>query len=321
MHIDLFDELCERTLLNKSSVFNRLDEFTVYCYYIEQTLGPIDIQVGDNFRSPLRKDDTNPSFRLYYGKDEVLYFTDYGNKNKSGDVLTFVATLLGITKNSALEKISIDFGLRSGEVTLVPIKKQVIKPKKELGIQIKEFTEEGLAFWNSFHITPITLKRYNVFEVAWILWDTIPMRPKQMAFAYRIGKYYKLYTPYDENHKFVTYYPLKYVEGLMQLRYKQKLLIITKSTKDVMVLAELGYEAISPQSESTVISRIILKELEKHYTDIVVFFDNDLKENSELYPYPKIYLPVDKAKDISDYARDFGLLEARIILTQMLYGR
>ena len=320
MHVDLFDELCERTLLNKSSVFNRLDDFTVYCYYIEEALGPIDIQIGDNFRSPLREDDTNPSFRLYYGTNEVLYFTDYGNKNKSGDVITFVGALLNLSKEEALLRVSVDFGLREGTITDIPIKKQVIKPKRELGIKIKDFTAEDLAFWESFHITPITLKRYKVFSVDWILWDTFPMRPKQMAFAYRIGSYYKLYTPYDKRHKFVSSYPTKYVEGLLQLKYKQELLIITKSLKDVMVLAEMGYEAISPKSESTLIDAAILTRLDAKYKRIVVFFDNDEKTNRELYPYPWIELPVNKAKDISDYAKEFGLLKARKILNQLLYG-
>ena len=321
---DLFDKLCRENLLNRSSILSQLDEFTVYCYYIEGKLGPIHIQVGDNLRSPLRDDDTNPSLRLYYGNTDILYFTDYGNKTKegkvlTGDVITFVQHLFNLTQKEALRRISVDFGLREGvESSIIPLKKKIIKSKKELGIKIKSFTQEELAFWATFHITPITLKRYNVFSVDWILWDSIPIRPKQMAFAYRIGKYWKLYTPADVNHKFVTYYPNHYVEGLMQLRYQTDLLIITKSTKDVMVLAELDYEAISPLSESTKISDKILLQLEAKYPNIVTFFDNDGKHNAELYPYSAIELPIDTQKDISDFAKAYGLLEAKNILQQIL---
>jgi hypothetical protein len=321
---DLFDKLCKENLLNRSSILSQLDEFTVYCYYIEGKLGPINIQVGDNLKSPLRDDDTNPSLRLYYGNTDKLYFTDYGNKNKkgkvlTGDVVTFVQNLFNLNQKEALRKISVDFGLREGiESSIIPLKRKIIKPKKELGIKIKNYTQEELAFWATFHITPITLERYNVFSVDWILWDGIPMRPKQMAFAYRIGNYWKLYTPNDENHKFVTYYPNYYVEGLMQLRYQTDLLIITKSTKDVMVLAELDYEAISPLSESTKISDKILLQLEAKYSNIFTFFDNDGKHNAELYPYPAIELPLFTEKDISDFARTYGLLEARSILKQIL---
>lgn len=316
---DLFDKLCKENLLNKSSVLSQLDDFTIYCYYIEHKLGPLHIQVGDNIRSPLRDDDTNPSLRLYYGNSDKLLFTDYGKKNLTGDAIDFVQELFKITSKEALMRISVDFGLKEGaSAPIIPVKLKIIKPKKELGIKIKSFTDEDLAFWEQFHITLITLKRYNVFSVDWILWDGLPMKPKQMAFAYRIGKYWKLYTPSDVNHKFVSYYPITYVEGFMQLKYQKPLLIITKSTKDVMVLAEMGYEAVSPQSESTVISKSILTHLQAKYSNIVVFFDNDGKHNAELYPFPAVELPTNTEKDISDYARTYGLLEARNILQEIL---
>lgn len=321
---DLFGKLCKETLLNKSSILSELDDFTIYCYYIEEKLGPTHIQVGDNIRSPLREDDSNPSLRLYYGNTDTLYFTDYGKLDKdkkkvTGDVVKFVQELFQLNQKEALRRISVDFGLKEGtSAAIIPVRTKTIKPKKELGIKIKPFTEQELAFWATFHITLITLERYNVFSVDWIFWDAVPMKPKLMAFAYRIGKYWKLYTPHDKEHKFVSYYPVPYVEGLMQLKYNKPLLIITKSTKDVMVLAEMGYEAISPQSESVKISDTILTHLEAKYTNIITFFDNDGKHNAELYNYPAIELPKGGEKDISDYARKHGLLEARYILQKLI---
>lgn len=139
-----------------------------------------------------------------------------------------------------------------------------------------------------------------------------------MSFAYRIGKFYKIYAPYDKEHKFVSSFPRNYVEGMLQLEYKQDLLIITKSLKDVMVLHELGYEAVSPKSENTVIETDILSKLEAQYKRIVVFFDNDLKHKGDEYPYPQIQLPVNKAKDISDFIKLYGRIEAKNILKQLL---
>ena len=85
-----------------------------------------------------------------------------------------------------------------------------------------------------------------------------------------------------------------------------------------MVLAEMGYEAISPQSESVELNENILTHLEAKYDNIITFFDNDGKHNAELYSYPAIELPKDGEKDISDYARKHGLLEARYILQKMI---
>ena len=313
-----FDLILAQIGASKSSIFNILDEFTVYCYYIEEVLGPLDIKIGENLRSPLREDDTNPSFRLYYGNGGLL-FTDYGKKNNTGDIAYFVAELYSITEMEALKKIVSDFGLSSSEFTKeLPVRKQVIKNKKELGIKVKSFTKQDLAFWNSFRVGYSTLKRYNVFSVDYVLWDGYPIKPPNLAFAYRIGDYLKVYSPFDKKHKFISSFPRNYVEGMLQLKYCKDLLIITKSLKDVMVLHEMGYEAVAPKSENTVIPVEILSKLESKYDKIIIFFDNDGKHKAEDYPYRSIELPITKTKDISDLARDYGLIEARKILNQLL---
>ena len=314
-----FDLVLAQISVSKFSVFKILDEFTVYCYYIEEVLGPFDIKIGENFRSPLREDDTNPSFRLYYGQGGLL-FTDYGKKNNTGDIVFFIKELYGCTESEALKKIVSDFGLNtSGSDLKLPTRQPFIKNKKELGFKIKPFTNQDLAFWNSFSISYSTLHRYNVFSVEYVFWDSMPIKPKGLAFAYRIGKYCKVYSPFDKVHKFVSSFPRNYVEGMMQLTYSSDLLIITKSLKDVMVLHELGYEAISPKSENTVIPTEILNKLTPKYKRIVVFFDNDGKTSRDDYPYPFIELPINKAKDISDYVRDYGFLEAKKILKKLLW--
>ena len=313
-----FDLILAQIGVSKSSLFNILDEFTVYCYYIEEVLGPLDIKIGENLRSPLREDDTNPSFRLYYGNGGLL-FTDYGKQNNTGDIVYFVSELYSITEKESLKKIVGDFGLSNSEfIKELPVRKQIIKSKKELGIKTKPFTKQDLAFWNSFRIGYSTLKRYKVSSVEYVFWDNLPIKPPGLAFAYRIGNYLKVYSPFDKNHKFISSYPRNYVEGMMQLKYSSDLLIITKSLKDVMVLYELGYEAVAPKSENTVIPVEMLSKLESRYTKIVVFFDNDGKHKAEDYPYSSIELPRNKTKDISDYAKKYGLIEAKKILNQLL---
>ena len=313
-----FDLVMAQIGLSKSSIFSILDEFTVYCYYIEEVLGPQNIKVEENLRSPLREDDTNPSFRLYYGKSGLV-FTDYGKENKTGDVVELVQALTNCSEEEALKKIVSDFGLSNTESKVVlPIRKQVIKKRRKLDLKTKPFTNQDLAFWNSFRVSHSTLLRYNVLSVDVIFWDDIPIKPKGLAFAYRIGKYYKLYQPYDTHSKFNSSLPNHYIEGMMQLKYSSDLLIITKSTKDVMVLSELGYEAISPLSENTLIAERFLRQLEAKYKRIVVFFDNDGKHKASDYPYPSIELPIDTSKDISDYAKKYGLYKASEILKSLL---
>ena len=318
--IEGFDALVSQVYVDRPSTFRLIDQFTVYSYYIEESLGLTDIVVGKNMLSPLRDGDKNPSFRLFFGNNDSLLFTDYGDKNKTGDVITFVALLFNISEIEANRKILADWGLLDAEIEVkIPKRELVVKPRKELGIKTRDFTKEELAFWNAFHIGLSTLKYFNVYGVEWILWDGMPMRPKSMGFAYRIGKYYKLYSPFDKEHKFVSGFPIQYVEGAMQLKYKSDLLIITKSTKDCMVLYEMGYEAISPLSENSPIPGHILNKIVSKYKHVVVFFDNDGKASPEHYPYPSITLPVEpRVTDISDYAKKHGLYKAKQILTQLL---
>lgn len=313
-----FDLILAQIGASKSSIFNILDEFTVYCYYIEEVLGSLDIKIGENLRSPLREDDTNPSFRLYYAKGELL-FTDYGKKNKTGDVVNLVAEIYNITYEQALKQISADFALSSNNSTnQLPVRKQVVKNKKKLGVTVKSFTNQDLTYWNSFGVHYSTLKRYNVSSVEYVLWDDYPIKPRGLAFAYRIGNYIKVYSPFDKNHKFISSFPRNYVEGMLQLTYSKALLIITKSLKDVMVLHELGYEAVAPKSENTVIPVEMLSKLETKYDKIITFFDNDLKHKAEEYPYPLIMLPLPGPKDISDYVKANGIYKAREIINKLI---
>jgi len=315
---DKFDLALAKIGASKSSLFNILDEFTVYCYYIEEKIPNIQIEVGKNINSPLRDGDLKASFRLYY-RHSKLVFTDYGDNNKTGDIVFFIMELFSITEKEALKKIAYDFGLSDNKVnTILPVRQQIIKKKKELGIKTKPFTNSGLSFWNSFHISLSTLKKFNVFEVDIVFWDNYPIKPKELTFAYRIGKYWKVYSPLEIQHKFITNYPRNYVEGLLSMPSFGELLIVTKSLKDSLVLYELGYWSISPKSESTLISEQILKKLDLRFKKIIVFFDNDLRHNAHLYPYPLIMLPLPGPKDISDFVKANGLYRGRKIMAKLL---
>ena len=85
-----------------------------------------------------------------------------------------------------------------------------------------------------------------------------------------------------------------------------------------MVLYEMGYEAVAPKSENTVIPVEMLSKLEAKYDKIITFFDNDLKHKAEEYPYPLIMLPLPGPKDISDYVKANGIYKAREIINELI---
>ena len=60
------------------------------------------------------------------------------------------------------------------------------------------------------------------------------------------------------------------LQGLAQLPDKGKLLIITKSLKDIMVLYEYGYTAVAPQSEHSSIPTSLMENLKGRFDKIII---------------------------------------------------
>ena len=84
-------------------------------------------------------------------------------------------------------------------------------------------------------------------------------------YAYKVFDKFKIYRPLASKYtKWRTNLTTSDVQGLAQIPEKGDLLIITKSLKDVMVLYEMGYTAISAASETTFIPEDIISGLKKN---------------------------------------------------------
>ena len=114
----------------------------------------------------------------------------------------------------------------------------------------------------------------------------------------------------------------KTIQGYKQLPKGGKLLVITKSMKDVMLLYELGIPAIAPNSETQFVSDKMLEELHTRFKHIVLLYDNDLtgvtftnkirKAHPDLIPFliPRKTL----CKDLSDFYKVYGKLETKKLI-------
>ena len=123
---------------------------------------------------------------------------------------------------------------------------------------------------------------------------------------------FKLYRPLSTTFKWLAKTNKNVLWGLTQLPLQGKLLVITKSLKDVMVLHELGIPAICPNSESTNIPNGMLKEY------IVSFYDYD---NAGIQAALKLDIPymfLFKSKDLSDYYKKHGKLSSYRMLKRIL---
>jgi hypothetical protein len=276
------------------------------------------------FRSPLRADNHN-TCSFFRGRSGNLYFKDFA----TGQCLTFEGVVMEkyhCTYPNALKIIAKDFGyIQSSEVKKQEIK---IQPKFEgeketfIQVEIKDFSESELKWWNSFGVTKQTLDKYKVYSIKTVFLNgNIYAQSTQHSpiYGYYFGKkenieQWRIYMPKRKEFRFIGNVSTKTIQGYKQLPDNGKLLVITKSMKDTMLLSSLGIPAVAPNSETQFVSEKLLDEFRERFKNIVLLYDSDLtgvrfmnkirKQYRDLIVcmIPRKY----EAKDISDFYQKYG---------------
>ena len=309
--------------ITKEFLLSKNSEETYMSYYLG-----IPVQKG-LFRSPLR-DDKHSTCSFFRGQSGNLYFKDFA----TGQCLTFEGVVMekyGCTYHSALKIIAKDFGyIQNTSIQKGSVQKPVIKiqPKFEgeketfIQVEIKNFSESELKWWNSFGITEQTLNKYKVYSVKTVFLNgSIYAQSTQHSpiYGYYFGKkgnveQWRIYMPKRKEFRFIGNVSTKTIQGYKQLPETGKLLVITKSMKDVCLLSTLGIPAVAPNSETQFVSDKLLGELRDRFKNVILLYDNDLpgvkamnrikKQHPDLNicMIPRKY----EAKDISDFYRKYG---------------
>lgn len=291
-----------------SDILSKLSDYDIYAYCIG------DFKIGKLTNSPLREDKI-PSFAIFKGRNGNLMFKDHGS-GLSGTAITFLKEYKNIKTDAELEKEL----LKIISSTAPKNKKKTSyenytleEPNEtEIGIVRQNFTDIDIKFWNQFGISINTLKKFNVFSIKYFLCNKIVKgiyKDTNPMYAYKVDDRFKIYRPYNNKFtKWRTNLTTYNIQGYAQLpKEKRNLLIITKSLKDVMVLYEMGYNAISPSSETTFIPKDILNDLMIKYKNILILFDRDApgmknaKKYAHKYNINAFFINKKfKSKDISD---------------------
>ena len=304
--------------ITKEFLLSKNSEETYMSYYLG-----VPVKKG-LFRSPLRSDNHN-TCSFFRGRSGNLYFKDFA----TGQCLTFEGVVMEkyhCTYPNALKIIAKDFGyIQSSEVKKQEIK---IQPKFEgeketfIQVEIKDFSESELKWWNSFGVTKQTLDKYKVYSIKTVFLNgNIYAQSTQHSpiYGYYFGKkenieQWRIYMPKRKEFRFIGNVSTKTIQGYKQLPDNGKLLVITKSMKDTMLLSSLGIPAVAPNSETQFVSEKLLDEFREHFKNIVLLYDSDLtgvrfmnkirKQYRDLIVcmIPRKY----EAKDISDFYQKYG---------------
>lgn len=305
--------------INKEYILSKISQYDIFSYYFNTKIVPKKL-----YRSEIRR-DKNPTVGFYLNKNNDLIYHDFGS-GEFYNCFGYVARLYGVSYFEALKIIAKDFNLIEGNFTKQTKKIVEDFPKQEkitsIRVEIKDFTEYELKWWNSFGITKDILNKFRVYSCKTVFLNgNIYAQSAQHSpiYGYYLGKkenveQWRIYMPKRKEFRFIGNVPTKTIQGYKQLAKKGKLLIITKSMKDTMTLYSLGISAIAPNSETQFIADKMLEDLKTRFKYIVVMYDNDIagisnmrkikKEHPELVYFwiPRKY----EAKDISDFYHKYS---------------
>lgn len=306
-------------------------------------LPDVDFRNKRNFTSPFYS-DSNASCTIFLGKDGMWHYKDHGNAGvDSGDIFWFVAKRYGLdTKKEfrqVLDVIIKDMGLCLSS----PINEQHLGSSSSrqtvsssVSEQSSDETKEGLPYeyksrpftslekeyWGKYGITEDILSKYGVHSLAEYSSTTksgkaftLHGSDENPVFLYDFGTACKVYQPFNSRCRFLQggVKPENYAFGHEQLPLRGRMLFITGGEKDVLSLASHGFNAICFNSETSSIPEIVIKNLSRRFTHLIILYDMDQtgkKASSEItkqfseYNLQNISLPLKgtkEEKDISDF--------------------
>ena len=306
--------------------------------------GILDIYpVGKMMLSPLRH-ERHPSFKIDIKNGERVWY-DFG-LGIGGSEKEFYFIINNVKKEIKMPKNT----------------KNVDKSDFKFEIEFKPFSESDLLWWAKQGIRKNTLE---IFDVGCV--NVVYKKINKAKHTYLISKlsepiyvyvyytpfnnvdnilkgennihennseYYKLYCPLS-SHKWKSELRGLWVDGYQQVirvlsSYKKDdILIITKGRKDVMSLYEMGYNAISFNTETININHKFIDHLKEKFKNIIIFYDNDStgikfaqKLGSE-FNLPSIIIPQvgTGSKDISECIKNNGIKYSTNLFQELIRSK
>lgn len=144
-----------------------------------------------------------------------------------------------------------------------------------------DFSESELAWWAKYNIDRELLRANHVFSAraigingnpAYRSTKTNPIYVYSIPFTSRI----RIYRPKANKDKKWRGNTSSFdIFAYHTLPEKSKVLIITSSLKDAMVIQKMGFPSIAPTSETSTIDGAVIKQLKKRFKYIFVLMDAD----------------------------------------------
>lgn len=241
--------------------------------------GPFENNVWYN--SPFR-DESNPSFKITYYKGKWVW-RDFGIDPRPNDAIGFVMQKFNISYQDAINLV----------YEVIVLKKECKKPlykKLPKSVEVRKpscrvwkIPDKQLTYWLQRGISLEACEYYNIkYGEVWY-YDRIVLRGFVYLFD-KINKIWKGYNPFGKKSQFFGNNVLSHIQNYDEIEkthnfwgkeYCKKIVFITKSYKDCIIINNLGYHAIAPHTESLFIDPWDLDYLKQKFKYVYVFYDND----------------------------------------------
>lgn len=309
------DKYTEKLLVTEQNILAIINEYSIYKLCVG------DFEINKTFKSPLKTKDDHPSFGIFKSdKFKTLLFKDLST-GKKGSCFNLVQEMFNLSYSDSLHAIIKAFKLQDRflnvkdvDFNLIGVKEEspLILNEKKIYIRIRQFEKHDINYWGRYGIELSTLRLFNVFPIEYYFVGDKIFKAHKYAYAY-IELYdndyrYKIYQPFETKEKkwFNDLMP-DTISGVELLDLNKKEIIITSSKKDAMIIYEIGYNVINPQSESYSFNEDFIHFLKQTFESIYIFYDYDETGIKNAYKLKRLYgfIPIftksPKNKDISDY--------------------
>lgn len=251
----------------------------------EQIYEHYGVELYHRINSPLR-DDNNPSFSTKLVGDNIRW-ADFGLGLKYKSVYDLVMEIEDVDFKGAANIIK-DILAENHKAGVVHKPRQQPKEKVLKVVPNDYWSEFEIAYWAKRDIDSSTCERDLIFPLKLLFIDgkfictSTKDNPKFIYyFDYRDRRGFKVYSPLDKEHKWLSYNTSLYnLENEVTKIYDN--LIVFSSRKDRLVFdsLELCYDTTSTMSEGNFSG--LLRELPNlKYDNIYSFFDFELNEAGE----------------------------------------
>ena len=307
--------------------------------YFEHYLG-VPVKKG-LFRSPsVIRSDANPTCSFYKNKNNILMYKDFAGP--TFDFIGCVMYLFNCNYYNALRIIAHDFNIIPiADIPRNPPKIQYTNTvlektsKSRIEVELKEFSEKELKWWEGFGISKNTLKKFQVYSVKSIFLNGVYFSSSSESspiYGYYGGtasdgaELWRLYMPTKRNYRFLSNWSQEMIQGSKQLPKSGEFVVITKSMKDVMSLYEFGITAIAPNSENLFLTEPQYNRIKSRFNQVYLLYDRDLPGVKSANKIRKKFKEVKvlltpKTKDFSDYVKKYGIMKTFKLVEEWLKNR